>query len=66
MLPSPGSQCQMIQFQVNPLFLPCRFLAVSSQGFAMAHMHRGKEGTLVSPPPLLVKDTSCSIKVLLL
>lgn len=65
MLPSPGSQCQMIQFQVNPLFLACRFLAVSSQGFAMAHMHRGKEGALVSPP-LLVKDTSCSTKVLLL
>ena len=45
--------------------LACRFLAVSSQGFAMAHMHRGKEGALVSPP-LLVKDTSCSTKVLLL
>lgn len=65
MLLSPGSQCQMIQFLVNPLFLACRFLAVSSQGFSMAHMHRGKEGTLV-PPPLLVKDTGCSIKVLLL
>ena len=65
MLLGPESQCQMIQFLVNPLFLACRFVAVSSQGFSMGHMHGGKEGTLVLSP-LLVKDTSCKINVLLL